>query len=814
MVHVLKFGGTSMANATNMLKVISIVQQSLSSDKTVVVVSALSGTTDLLIEAAKLASTQQIAYQEKLAQITQSHLQALHELIPDSSKQDVSINLQNLFTEIENLCQGIFLITELSARAKDKIVSYGELLSSVLLSAKLDAMQIPNQWVDARKVILTNANFGLAEVNFVATNKAIQETVHHSSHTLFILPGFIGSSADGTTTTLGRGGSDYTAAIVAAALDANELFIYTDVSGIMTADPRLVPNGKVIPHTSYWEAMELSHFGAKVIYPPTIQPMLAKQIPIWIKNTFAPNDYGTLINSSIPDNENVVRGLSRIEKISLLSLEGSGMVGISGISMRLFGALSKEKINVILITQASSEHSICLAIDESAAALAKEAVDTEFATEIANGRIEPAILENNLSIIALVGENMKNHTGISGRMFGALGRNGVNIRAIAQGSSERNISVVMQVADVKKAINVLHEDFFEDAYKQINVFLVGAGNVGRKVLTQIKQQQNFLKEHLHVQINIIGISTSRNMLLQENGIDLNHWEEEIKLAPATDLEKYISFLQEKNMRNSVFVDVTANKEIIQYYLELIKKSIAVVACNKIASSSSYENYYRLKQIARKFNASYLFETNVGAGLPVISTLNDLIKSGDQIHKIEAVLSGTLNFVFNHYDGSTSFSSVVQQASDEGYTEPDPRIDLSGVDVMRKILILAREAGLKMEMEDITCNAFLPDECMQGSVEDFYQSMLKHEAHFKKLFMHANEKDCRLKFVAKLENGKASVGLQEISKEHTMYHLYGKDNAVLFYTERYHEQPLVIKGAGAGAEVTASGIFADILRTIH
>ncbi|MBA3706133.1 MAG: bifunctional aspartate kinase/homoserine dehydrogenase I, partial [Bacteroidetes bacterium] len=780
----------------------------------ITVVSAMSGITDLLIDAATFAASQNEQYKEKLKTVESEHLKLVRELIPMAEQSAVLSRVKNMCNEMENLCEGIFLIAELSARAKDRIVSYGELLSSIILSAKLESLNLAHEWVDSRRVIRTNSNFGLGEINFTETNNLILQLINNSKKQLYVMPGFIASNEAGATTTLGRGGSDFTAAIVAAAVNAAVLKIYTDVSGIMTADPRMVANCKVIPHISYKEAMELSHFGAKVIYPPTIQPVMKKKIPTWIKNTFAPLDYGTLIDYNVVETQNVVCGLSSIGNIAILSLEGPGMVGVYGTSMRLFGTLSKEKINVILITQASSEHSVCVVIDENLSKAAKIAIDNEFALEIAAGKIDPLIVENQHSIIALVGENMKNLPGISGKMFGALGRNGVNIRAIAQGSSEKNISAVISTVDVKKAMNVLHEDFFEDACKQINLFVAGVGNVGSHLLNQIHQQQKYLKEEMHLQINVIGISNSKQMAFNENGIALNNWKDELKNGVGMNLSKFISFIQDKNLRNSVFVDATASKEIAGCYDSFLKKSISVVACNKIACSSNYKNYKSLKQLARKFNASFLFETNVGAGLPVIGTLNDLMRSGDKVNKVEAVLSGTLNFVFNNYNASKTFASIVKQARDEGYAEPDPRIDLSGTDVMRKILILAREIGLVMEMEDIENNAFVPESSMKGSVDEFYVDILKNESHFQNLYQKAEQKETRLKFVAKLENGKASVGLEEIGKEHNLYHLYGKDNVVLFYTNRYVDQPLVIKGAGAGADVTASGIFADILRTVN
>jgi bifunctional aspartokinase / homoserine dehydrogenase 1 len=487
------------------------------------------------------------------------------------------------------------------------------------------------------------------------------------------------------------------------------------------------------------------------------------------------------------------------------------MIGIPGFSSRLFAALANAQINVILITQGSSEHSICVGVDVAFAARAKEVVDKTFEYEIATDKVEPLQIEEKLSIVALVGDQMRHHTGISGRMFSALGRNGINIRAIAQGSTERNISAVVATDDVRKAVNVLHEEFFETIQKQVNLFIVGTGNVGKRLLAQLKQQQGFLEQHLRLHVNIVGLSNSRKMLINENGIDLTKWDELLQNGEASNLDQFVQSIIKRNLRNSVFVDVTANAVIADVYASLLEKSIAVVACNKVAASSKLSNYKKLKHLSTEFNAPFLFETNVGAGLPIIGSLNDLMRSGDRVYRMEAVLSGTLNFVFNHYDGTRPFADVVKQAQDEGYTEPDPRLDLSGTDVMRKILILAREAGVQMEMEEITCNGFLPESCVKGSVADFYEAMKKEEAHFKAIFDKAHAENCKLKFVASFNDGKASVGLQHIPPQHDLYHLYGKDNVVLFYTDRYKEQPMVVKGAGAGAEVTASGVFADILR---
>jgi len=539
-----------------------------------------------------------------------------------------------------------------------------------------------------------------------------------------------------------------------------------------------------------------------------------QNIPVWIKNTFEPNHPGTIIENHSPKDDNFIRGISSIKDLCLLSLEGAGMVGIPGFSKRLFDALAKKLINVILITQSSSEHSICVGVNVQDAHQAKLAVDAEFEQEINTQKVEPLIIEKDLSIIALVGEQMRNHPGVSGKMFGVLGRNGINVRAIAQGSSEKNITAVIASADVKKAINVLHEEFFETSYKQLNIYVAGAGNVGGKLLNQIGKQVEYLKKSLRLQINIVGIANSKKQLINVDGLDLTNWKDQLANATSGGITEYVNAIIENNLRNSVFVDVTAHEGVANVYSQLLEKAVSVVACNKIACSSPYANYAKLKALARQYNAAFLFETNVGASLPIIGTLNDLIRSGDSINKIEAVLSGTLNFVFNNYAGGTdgkSFAQVVKQAQEEGYTEPDPRLDLGGTDVMRKIMILAREAGQKMEMEDISNNAFLPASCFNGSVADFYAEMEKQEAHFKKLYDAATAEGCKLKFVASFENGKAKVGLQHIQPSSDFYHLYGKDNLVLFYSMRYPELPLVIKGAGAGADVTASGVFADIIR---
>ncbi len=817
-MQVLKFGGSSVANAKNINEVIGIVQQSTKKNHNIIIVlSALGGVTDALLEVATLASNTDISYKEKLHAIEHRHLTTVKELIPIDQQSSVLSMVKKTFNNIEDTCNGVYLLKELSQRTNDSIISNGELLSSQIFAAKLRSIEIDSTWKDARGLIITDSQFGSANVDFIITNKNIQSFFFSLETPICIIPGFISSDKNGNTTTLGRGGSDYTAAIIAAALNVSAVEIWTDVSGMMTADPRLVTNAKIIEKISYQEAMELSHFGAKVIYPPTIQPVMNKRIPVWIKNTFAPQDAGTLIENTTSKNGGNIRGISSINKLALLSLEGSGMIGIPGFSKRLFEALSNEKINVVLITQSSSEHSICVGIEELNADPAKHAIDNAFAYEIEIKKVEPLIVEKDLAIVALVGDSMKNHPGISGKMFSVLGKNGVNIRAIAQGSSEKNISAVIATKDVKKAINVLHEEFFETTYKQVNLFISGTGNVGSRLLAQLQQQFEYLHDHLRLQVRVTGISNSKKMFFNDEGIDLTRWKELLQSGEEMKMSDFISIIQKKNLRNSVFIDITANAEVAKTYTHFLEKSISVVACNKIACSSAYEYYKKLKDLAREFNALFLFETNVGAGLPVIGTLNDLLRSGDKVNRIEAVLSGTLNFVFNNYTGEKSFASVVKQAQEEGYTEPDPRLDLSGTDVMRKIMILARETGEIIEMEDISNNSFMPEACMQGDVENFYKEMEKHENHFKELVQEAKQAGKKLKFVATYhyspsgDGGKASVGLQHIDPQHDFYHLYGKDNAVLFYTNRYSEQPLVVKGAGAGAEVTASGVFADIIR---
>ena len=699
----------------------------------------------------------------------------------------------------------------MSPKTLDRILSFGELVASRIVSAKLRTAGLDNDWTDSRLVIRTDSNYGFAAVDFAETGRCIKENLQRSKARLHIFPGFIASDLGGNTTTLGRGGSDYTAAIIAAAVDADVLEIWTDVSGMMTADPRFVRNVRQISNITYREAMELSHFGAKVIYPPTIQPVMTKGIPILVKNTFEPAHPGTLIEAEPSGEKDMVRGITSIDKITVLSLEGSGMVGIPGFSKRLFDALSRASINVILITQSSSEHSICVAIEEKSAENAKQAVDLEFEYEIHSGKIEPLKVESGFSILALVGDNMKAHTGVSGKMFTTLGHNGINITAIAQGSSERNISTIIASKDVRKAVNTLHEEFFSDGNKQINLYIAGVGTVGRRLIEQLRTQHQHLLDEMRLNLRVVGVANSSRAIVASEGVDLATYKDELPASDDTNVAAFTDAILEQNLRNSIFVDVTASPVVVETYPKLLAKAVSVIACNKIAASSKYEKYSHLRELAREFGTNFFFETNVGAGLPIIHTLNDLLRSGDRVNRIEAVLSGTLNFVFNHYDGTRPFAEVVKQAQDEGYTEPDPRLDLSGTDVARKILILAREAGHRMEMGDITNTGFLPESCLAGSVDDFYAEMAKHEPHFRGLLDAAASEGLTLKYIASFNDGAASVGLQSIGPDHNFANLSGKDNAVLFYTNRYSEQPLVIKGAGAGADVTAAGVFADIIR---
>lgn len=812
-MKVLKFGGTSVGSSENINKVIKIVNNASENDAVVVVVSAVGGITDKLMNASSKAISKDLDYKSDFNTLKQQHIEIIDALLTGASLESTKDIILEKLSELEKLLDGIYLINELSPQTTDKLLSFGELMSSLIIFEAMQQEGLNVQLKNSQNLIVTDSNFTNAAVQFEETNANITSYFAHNDKLITILPGFIAKSEDGEITTLGRGGSDYTAAIVASALNVNSLEIWTDVSGMFTTNPKLVKQAKPIQKLSYYEAIELSHFGAKVLYPPTVLPVLSKNIPILIKNTMAPDEDGTLITKNVENGSaNPIKGISNVNGISLLTLQGNGMVGIPGFSKRLFETLAHEKINVIITTQASSEHSICVGVADKDAKLAKLILDKEFENEISLLKIDPLVLEQHLSIVAVIGDRMKNHQGISGNMFSTLGKNNVNIRAIAQGASERNITAVIAEKDVKKALNCLHESFFEVETKQLNLFVIGVGNVGSSLLSQIEKQTSYIQNILKLKINIVGLSNSKHMAFDVSGIELNSWQDVLSKGQKTDPIAFFEKTKALNLRNSICVDVTASAIVAETYAHYLKESIAVIACNKIACSANFEQYKNLKDLSRKYNVPFLFETNVGAGLPVIDTLNHLIASGDRIHSIQAVLSGSLNFIFNNFNSSTTFHDVVKQAQKEGYTEPDPRIDLSGTDVARKLLILARESGYTLDMSDVSNESFLPSGALEAhSVDAFYELIKSKDDAFKTLLTSALDNDAQLKYVASFKDGKANVGLKEIPAGHPFYNLEGKDNIVMFYTDRYNDQPLIIKGAGAGSEVTASGLFADIIR---
>jgi len=806
---VIKFGGSSVSNSKNIERVLNIIKSK--NNPCVVVVSAVGGVTNLLNESSVLAEKGKKSYLNKVDLVEKKHLIIIKKLLSGSIKESAINDMKKLVSKLKKILEGVFMIGERSIQTKDSILNFGELLSYQLLHSVAIQKNIDAKKKNTEELIVTYSEKKNLIFDYEKTKFLVKNYFKKNKFKFLIVPGFVSKNSKNKPSNLGRGGSDLTASLLANILNADKLEIWTDVSGMYTANPNLVKNAKVIPEISYNEAMELSHFGAKVIYPPTIQPSTKKNIPITIKNTFFPNEKGTIISKK-KTKESVVRGISHIEDISLLTLEGSGMIGVPGYSQKLLSVLSQNNINVIMITQASSEHSICIGINSSDVELAKNKINERFLLEIKSNLINKVKIEKNKSIIALVGDKMKNRQGISGKMFLTLGNNNINVKAISQGASERNITAVIEKKDVKKALNILHEAFFEEQIKKIHLFIIGIGNVGGKFIEQISNQKKYLIEKFRLNINIIGISNSKKMFFSSDGILYENLKSSLKKGEKTDLNEFFDRVKKLNLRNSVFIDNTANNYVASTYTKYLKNNIGVVTCNKIACSDNYENYIKLKNLSKKYNTPFLFETNVGAGLPIIDTLNHLIASGDKIKKIQAILSGSLNFIFNNYNTTRSFRDVVYDAMKKGYTEPDPKIDLSGVDVSRKILILARECGHKVELEDVVNYKFLSDDCLNSiNNDDLFKNLLKNEKHFKDLYNKANDKNCKLKYVANYENGQASVGLNEIEKYHDFYNIEGSDNIILFYTDRYNERPLIVKGAGAGAEVTASGIFADLIR---
>lgn len=802
-MKVLKFGGTSVGSAENIRKVKRIVESQ--SGDIIVVVSALGGITDKILNAARNASVGTGDFHENLAEIKKRHIDTIQSLF----NENATINniVKELLDELEQILTGITLVGELTSKTLDRIAGIGERISSHIVAQYIGAQRF-----DSSEFIRTDSNFGKAAVDFNITNKNI-EAVFDGFKGIAVVPGFISKNAKGEFTTIGRGGSDYTAAIIAAALDVEILEIWTDVNGFMTADPRIISKAYTIPELTYSEAMELSHFGAKVIYPPTILPVYKKGIPILIKNTFEPENPGTRISRNVEYGlDRIIKGISSISGIALVTLQGIGMVGVTGISMRLFTALARENVNVILISQASSENSISIAIEENAVEIARNAIQTDFEKEILNGQINKITIETSLSIVAIVGENMKHSTGIAGKLFSTMGKSGVNIIAIAQGASELNISWVVRNDVLRKTLNVVHESFFLSENVELNVFLMGIGTVGGKLLQQLQKQQEKLLREKHLKIKLTGVANSRKMFFNRDGIDIATFRENLETSDKTSsIQGFAGEIKEMNIYNSVFVDCTASDLVASIYKDILRSNVSIVTANKAAASSDYKNYAELKKIAKQKGVKFLFETNVGAGLPIINTLNDLVNSGDKILKIEAVLSGTLNYIFNTISPEIPLSQTIKMAKESGYSEPDPRIDLSGIDVARKVLILARESGYQLEMEDIRINRFIPDSFFEGSLDDFWNNIPKLDNGFEEKRKRLANENKKWRFVARFENQFAEVGLQEVDSKHPFYDLEGSNNLVMYTTERYNQFPMLIKGYGAGASVTAAGVFADLIK---
>ncbi len=812
-MKVLKFGGSSVAKPERIEKVIQILKDYyVKGEKFTVVFSAFGGVTDLLIAMSDAAADGEVEkYLSLFDQFSQRHIDAVKILIAENNQAPVLKELAEMHGSLKNLLNGIFLVREASPRTMDYVLSFGERNSAYIISHAMVQKGINARYLDARKIIKTDKNFTSAKIKFDLTYANIKE-YYSNNPEVQIVTGFIATAVGGLTTTLGRGGSDYTASLLAAGLDASLIEIWTDVNGVLTADPRKVKKAFTIPTLTFAEAMEMSHFGAKVIYPPTLQPALKKDIPLVIKNTFNPEHPGTLISSKADQNAPVIKGISSIGEISLLTLQGSGMFGVPGIAGRLFGTLANAKINVVLITQGSSEHSISFAISPTLAKKAKRLVDKAFEYEIQAGIIDPIRIETELSVVAIIGENMRLQPGIAGRLFQALGKNGINCVAIAQGSSELNVSVVIRKVDEAKSLNALHEAFFLSDTRVLHLFIVGVGLIGSTLLGQIKKQAAYLKEKQLIEIKVVGLSNSSKMLFEEEGIGFDNWKNDL-LASSDNasLPGFINRMKDMNLSNTIFIDNTASEKVAGFYESILESSISISTPNKIATSSSYLQYQRLKNLAKKNGVLFLYETNVGAGLPVISTLNDLIHSGDRILKIEGVLSGSLSFIFNSFKEGKLFSDIVKEAKAKGFTEPDPRIDLNGIDVRRKLIILARETGLALDAPEVEIENILPEACQKAtSVDSFLEEVEKVDEVFEKMRVEAAKENKMLRMIAQLENGKAKIGLQAVDPNHPFYSLSGSDNMIVFTTERYKDRPLVVRGPGAGAEVTAAGIFAEII----
>ncbi|WP_286831268.1 bifunctional aspartate kinase/homoserine dehydrogenase I [Sphingobacterium sp. UBA6308] len=811
-MKVLKFGGTSVGTVESLKAVLSIVKKSYDAkEKPLVVLSAMSGVTNLLTQLAEDAAEGK-SFSDGLKSLEDKHFTVVKELLAVKYQNPVFTKLKLFFNEIEDLLQGISALKELSNQSKDLILSYGERCSNYMVSKVMEQYIPESLFVDASHYVKTDSNFGNAHLNEMLTEQLVKSLYITHGDKLLIVTGFIGSNENGRITTLGRGGSDYTAAIFGSILDATAIEIWTDVNGMLTADPRIVKKAFSLPVLSYTEAMELSYFGAKVIYPPTMIPAFLKKIPIVIRNTFEPDFSGTVIQFDSGKTALPIKGISSISDISVINLSGSGMIGKSGFSGRLFTLLAREQINVVLITQSSSEHSITFAVNPSDAKRAIQLIEVEFELEIqANKLVVPAI-EENLSVLAIVGENMKKTPGMAGRLFAALGRNGINVRAIAQGSSEYNISVIIGKEDLAKALNAVHDAFFAELKKTLHVFNIGTGNIGATLFKQLENQHDFLLDKNDIEIKVVGISNSRKMLFNTEGVDLNNWSDELaKNGTESDLALFIDRMKALNLPNCVFIDNTASKLPATYYEDIFKSNISIVTCNKIANSGKFEQYKTLRDTAHRHGVDFFYETNVGAGLPIVRVLKDLMLSGDRILKIEAILSGTISYIFNNFKADASFYDIVKQAQELGYTEPDPRDDLGGVDFMRKMLILARDAGYAVEAEDVDLGAILPPACLKAdTVDSFYTELQQENEYFEAMKKKAANENKVIRYIGKLENGKVSIAIQFVDENHPFYALSGSDNIISFTTERYKERPLVVKGPGAGAEVTAAGVFADLV----